>query len=226
MIIGAKILLAADSDAACEGLARLAGDSWLLSMAQHEVRGGHPAGSARPGAQVPRQRGLIAVEFGELAPPDGACAVLPVRWESLEAGDSFTVLLDADMTVAPVTGQSYGVLTLAGVCRLAGSLNVGTHEQNRALVTAAARTFITSVADAVTRDAVTRGAVTRGRTSGLPQPTASPALSWLSELPGTLPDPCLVRCLRGAVRPGLRPGLCQPPWWRSAASTVRWPPCL
>lgn len=121
-IIGAKILLAADSDAACEGLERLAGDSWLLSMAGHEVRGGHPAGSARPGAQVPGQRGLIA--------------------------------------------------------------------QNRALVTAAARTFITSVAEAVTRDA-TRDAVTRGATSGRPRSTASAALSWLSELPGALPDPCL-----------------------------------
>src|SRR5262249_19705720 len=104
MMIGAKTILYIGLDAARDGLARLAGDGWLLGVPRHDVRGGHPAGTARPGfagtgSAGTGGAGLIAVTFGTLTAPTESSAALPVRWESLEPGDNFTVLLDADITL-------------------------------------------------------------------------------------------------------------------------------
>jgi len=176
MIIGAKIVLNASAAAAREGLAGLAGGTWMLSVPQRRVaRGGHPAGSALPCPAGPGRTGSVAVVFGDLAA--AGCAdvvVLPVRWESLEPGDEFTVLLDADITLDRVCGQETGVLTLAGVCRLSGTLSADSHEHARTQITEAAGAFITSVADFVTGSAIPRRV----------HKPAGPAMTWLHELPG------------------------------------------
>lgn len=137
-MIGAKILLATGVDAAREGLAGLAGNTWMLTLPHGRAcRDAHPAGSALPRPPGGGRVESVAVMFGDLAEGDGLAAVLPVRWESLEPGDEFTVLLDADIAVASVCGHDYGVLTLTGVCRLSTSLN------------SAAGMFISSVADVI-----------------------------------------------------------------------------
>jgi hypothetical protein len=174
MIIGAKIMLNAGVDDAREGLAGLAGDTWMLSVPlQRAARGGHPAGSALPRSARRGRTGSVAVVFADTIAADGPDAVLPVRWESLEPGDEFTVLLDADITLAPVAGRETGVLTLAGVCRLSGTLDADTHEHARTQLTEMAGAFITSVADAVNRCAAARPER---------KPAGSP-WTWLSELP-------------------------------------------
>jgi hypothetical protein len=186
MMIGAKITLSTPVDSARVGLGRLAGDSWLLSIpGRHWGRGGHPAGSALPGAASGGQPCLVAVTFGNLALPTASSAFLPVRWESLEPGDTFTVLLDADIILAPAIDQLNGMLVLAGVCRLPASLDADGHQQARARVSDAAKNFITSVAAAVAHAAARVPGDPLTETSGLPGSTG-PAMSWLSELPGSM----------------------------------------
>jgi hypothetical protein len=177
MIIGAKIVLNTGVDAAREGLGGLAGGTWMLSVPrQRAARAGHPAGSAPRGPAGPGRAGPVAVVFGDTIAARGPDVALPVRWESLEPGDEFTVLLAADITVAAVAGQETVMLTLAGVCRLSGTLDAYPHENARTQVAEMAGVFITSVADAVTRSAAPRPDV---------KPAGSPWI-WLSELPEVL----------------------------------------
>ncbi len=173
MMVGAKILLNVELDAARDGLATLAGGSWMLSLPQQDSRAGHPsghpAGRARPGFPV-------AVTFGKLTATAGSCTLLTVRWESVEPGDRFTVLLDADITLAPDARQPGSMLTLAGVCRLPpGTLSADGYDLARVQVIEAVREFITSVADVITRSA------THGREH---QPRGQ-AWSWLTGHPRT-----------------------------------------
>ena len=114
--------------------------------------------------------------FGKLTVLAESGALLTVRWESAEPGDQFTVLLDADITLAPAAGQACSMLTLAGVCRLPpATLLADGYEPAGAQVTEAAREFITDVADTVTRSAV------RGQ-----EPcTRGEAWSWVTGFPRT-----------------------------------------
>lgn len=45
--------------------------------------------------------------FGKPAASAGSSMVLSVQWESVEPGDEFTVLLDADITLAPAAEQAH-----------------------------------------------------------------------------------------------------------------------
>jgi hypothetical protein len=186
MMIGAKITLNMPIGSACDGLGCLAGDSWLFSLpGPRWGRHGHPAGSALPGSASGGQPCPIAVTFGNLAAPTPSSSVLPVRWESLEPGDTFAVLLDADIILAPAVDRASGVLVLAGVCRLPGSLDADGHEQARTRVSDAAKEFITSVATAVTRAAAS-GPMDPRTQRAVRTDLPGPAMSWLSELPGSL----------------------------------------
>jgi hypothetical protein len=172
MMIGAKITLNSPFESARDALGGLAGESWLFSIPhQHWGRGGHPAGSALPG-----QTCLVAVAFGNLAATSPSTCALPVRWESLEPGDRFTVVLDADIILVPGVDQAADVLVLAGVCRLPGMLDADGHEHARTSLSDAAKSFITSVA----------GAVLCAAAPGPQAAHAGQAMSWLSELPGSL----------------------------------------
>ena len=165
MRIGAKIMLNVGLDDARDGLARLADTSWMMSLPRQGPHPGHPAGRARPGLPV-------AVTFGRMAVSAGSF-VLPVRWESAEPGDEFTVLLDADITLAPDAGEGHSTLTLAGVCRLPpGTLTTDGYELARMQVIEAARESITSIADTVTRFASHGQEQSQGQ-----------AWSWLTGLP-------------------------------------------
>jgi hypothetical protein len=94
------------------------------------------------------------VTFGKPAAAAGSGTMLPVRWESVEPGDEFTVLLGAGITLTPAADEGHSTLTLAGFCRLPeGTLTADGYEQARAQATEATRTFITSVAATVTASA-------------------------------------------------------------------------
>jgi hypothetical protein len=165
MRIGAKIMLNVGLDDARDGLARLADTSWMMSLPRQDQHPGHPAGHARPGLPV-------AVTFGRMAVSAGSF-VLSVRWESAEPGDEFTVLLDADLTLAPDAGEGRSTLTLAGVCRLPpGTLTSDGYDLARMQVMAAARESVTSIADMVTRSAA------RGE-----EHPPGQAWSWLTGIP-------------------------------------------
>jgi len=117
---------------------------------------------------------LVAVSFGKPAASAERPTLLPVQWESVEPGDGFTVLLDGDITLAPVAGKTHSTLTLAGFCRLPEStLTADGYEQARVQVIEAAREFITSVAVTVT------GPADPG------QEPLGPAWPWLNGLPRT-----------------------------------------
>jgi len=184
MRITAKIMLNTGIDAARAGLAGLAGSGWMMNLPQPQeaYRGhsaghpsGHPAGRTRPG--LPRRvdgPGHVAVTFGEAAAPAGSGTGMPVQWECVEPGDGFTVLLDADITLAADAGPGHSTLTLAGFCRLPdGTLAEDGCEQGRAQVLEAARAFITSVAASVTCAAE----------PGREQEPPGQAQSWLTGLP-------------------------------------------
>jgi hypothetical protein len=165
MRIGAKIMLNVGLDDARDGLAGLADTNWMMSLPRKDPHPGHPAGRTRPGLPV-------AVTFGRMAVSAGSF-VLPVRWESAEPGDQFTVLLDADITLAPDAEEGHSTLTLAGVCRLPpGTLTIDDYELARMQVIEAARESITSIADTVTHSAA----------RGQKQPRGQ-AWSWLTGIP-------------------------------------------
>jgi hypothetical protein len=165
MIIGAKITLNVGLNDARDGLASLAGTSEMMSLPCPDPHPGHPAGRAPPGLPVAVTFGTMAVSADSL--------VLPVRWESAEPGDEFTVLLDADVTLAPDAGEGRSTLTLAGVCRLPpGTLTSGGYELARMQVIEAARESITSIA----------GTVTRSAARGQEHPCGQ-AWSWLTGIP-------------------------------------------
>ncbi len=156
MMVGAKIVLNIGSAAARDGLAKLADSGWMMSL---------------PGSRPE----VVAVTFGKLPVSAGSCTLLSVRWESAEPGDEFTVVLDADITLAPGTGRDSSTLTLAGVCRLPpGTLTAEGYEPARVQVIEAARGFISSVAEAVTRHAARGGEQPQGQ-----------AWSWVTGLPRT-----------------------------------------
>ena len=168
-------------NAARDGLAELADTSWMISLPQQdphsEQPGRHPPGRGRPSR--PAAHGgawTVAVTFRKLTVPAESGALLTVRWESAEPGDEFTVLLDADITLAPAAGQACSMLTLAGVCRLPpGTLLADGYEPARAQVTEAAREFITDVADTVTHSAI----------HGQEPSTPGQAWAWVTGLPRT-----------------------------------------
>jgi len=173
MLVCAKIMLPTGVDAARDGLAGLASHTWMMSLPRQEAYGGHPAGRARPGHTAPGGSGLVAVVFGNMA---ASRALLPARWESLEPGDEFSVLLDGDITLAAVSGQAQGMLTLSGVCRLIPATLIACGcEQARMQLIEATRAFITIVGNIVTCSAA----------PGPDQPPTGPAWSWLSGLPRT-----------------------------------------
>lgn len=177
MMIGAKIVLNTVMDAARDELAGLAGASWMMSLPQRRnAYGAHPAGRARPGLPADSGPGLVAVTFGSNAVSATARVLLPVRWEAVEPGDQFTILLDGDITLAPASAQGSSSLTLAGVCRMPpGTLTAGDREQARLQVIEVSREFITSVARIVTR----------ATDVGPEQEPLGQAWSWLTRPPGT-----------------------------------------
>jgi hypothetical protein len=175
MRIGAKIMLSIGLDTARDGLNRLAGSGWLMTVPlQHDVYHGHPAGRALPGrAASGGGPVLVAVTFGTPAAPPGSAGALPVQWESVESGGAFAALLvDGDITPAAAPAPGHSTLALSGCCRL---LSVpaadGDDEQARLeVLKETARLFITSVGVVVTRSA---------DSGERPQPPG-PAWSWLT----------------------------------------------
>jgi hypothetical protein len=174
--IAAKIMLNTGIDAARDGLAELADGGWMMNLPpRQEAHRGHPAGRARrrppgsDGGPAP-----VAVAFGKPVASAGSGTVLPVRWESVEPGDEFTVLLDADIILAPAAEEAHSTLTLAGSCLLSKrTLTSGGYEQASAQLIEASRAFIASVAAAVTGSA----------DAGREQEPPAPAWSWLTGLP-------------------------------------------
>lgn len=172
-------------DDARDELAALAASGWMMNLPQRQEAysglsaghpTGHPAGHARPGLPGSGGPGAVVVMFGQPAASAGSGTVLPVRWESVEPGDEFTVLLDGDIALAPAAGQAHSTLTLAGFCRLPErTLTADGYVQARAQVIEAARAFIMSVAVTVTRCAE----------PGQEQETSGLAWSWLTGLPQT-----------------------------------------
>ena len=155
MMTGAKIVLNTEMDAARDGLADLAGVSWMMSLPQRQAAyAAHPAGRGRPGLRADGGAGLVAVMFGDIAAPAPDHIVLPVRWEPAEPGDEFTVQLHGTITLAPAAEPGHSALTLTGVCPVPPSaLTPHGREQVRLEFTEAAREFITSVARDITRAA-------------------------------------------------------------------------
>ena len=118
MMTGAKIILRTGIDAPRDGLASLAGVSWMMSLPQRRAAySGHPAGRGRPGMAADGGAGLVAVTFGIMTVPAADHIVLPVGWEPVEPGDEFTVQLEGSVILAPAATQGYSALTLSGVCR-------------------------------------------------------------------------------------------------------------
>lgn len=169
-------MLSTELGAARDGLARLGGNGWLMSLPQqHGGHGGHPAGSALPGC--PGSRGepcLVAVTFGQPVATAGSRLVLPVQWEQVNPGDEFTVLLDGDVTLASADGQASRMLTLAGFCRVPGAMAAADDfELSRVQLAEGACAFITEVA----------GTVVPMPTPGQQRESLGPAWSWLNGLP-------------------------------------------
>jgi hypothetical protein len=118
MMTGAKIVLNTRMDAVRDGLAALAGTSWMMSLPQLQAAySGHPAGRGRPGLSADSGAGLVAVTFGDMATPAADRLVLPVRWEPVEPGDEVTVELNGSIALAPAADRGHSALTLAGFCQ-------------------------------------------------------------------------------------------------------------
>ena len=142
-------------DAARDGLAGLAGVSWIMSLPQRQAAySGHPAGRGRPGLYADGGAGLIVVMFGDIAAPAADRLVLPVSWEPVEPGDEFTGQLRGSITLAPAVEQGHSALTLAGICQVPPDARTPDGRgQVRLEFMEASREFITSVARDVTRAA-------------------------------------------------------------------------
>lgn len=149
---GAKILLETGMQAASDGLADLAGATWMMSLPQRQAAyRGHPAGRGRPGLSADDGTALVAVTFGNRAILASDRVILSVRWEPVEPGDECTVLLDGSVTLAPAAAREQSVLTLAGTFEMpTGALTPDACEQLRRELSEASWEFITSVADDVT----------------------------------------------------------------------------
>jgi hypothetical protein len=155
MMAGAKIILNMGMDAACNGLADLAGATWMISLPKRQAaRSRHPAGRGRPGLPADGGAGLIAVTFGNMTAPAADRIVLPVGWEPVEPDDEFTVQLDGTITLAPAAAQGCSALTLSGACQVPpAALTANGCHQVRLELIEAAREFITSVARDIAPDA-------------------------------------------------------------------------
>jgi hypothetical protein len=155
MMTGAKIILHVGIDAARDGLASLAGASWIMSLPLRQAAyGGHPAGRGLPGHPADGGAALIAVTFGEMTAPAADHVILPVRWEPVEPDDQFTVQLEGSVILAPATAQGYSALTLSGGCQVPpGVLTAGGRDQVRLELIEAEREFIASVARDITPNA-------------------------------------------------------------------------
>ena len=155
MMTGAKIILYVGIDAARDGLASLAGASWMMSLPLRQAAyGGHPAGRGRPGHPADGGAALIAVTFGDMTAPAADHVVLPVRWEPVEPDDQFTVQLAGSVILAPATVPGCSALTLSGGCQApSGALTAGGRDQVRLELIEAAREFIAIVARDITPDA-------------------------------------------------------------------------
>jgi hypothetical protein len=151
MRIGAKIMLSTGLDGARDGLASLADCCWMMTLPQRGAyHHGHPAGRGRPGLpESDAGAGLVAVTFGPPPESPGAWASLSVHWESVELGDTLTVLLAGDITPAPAAVPGHTTLALTGFCRLLPAIDGGGEQARMDLLKEAARSFITSVAVAV-----------------------------------------------------------------------------
>jgi hypothetical protein len=175
MRIGAKIMLSMELDTARDGLDRLAGGGWLMTVPQpHDVYHGHPAGRALPGrAAAGGEPVLVAVTFGTPPATPASAGGLPVQWESVDPGGAFAVLLvDGDITPAAAPAPGHSTLALSGCCRLlsASAANGDDEQAWLEVLKETARLFITSVGVVVTRFA---------DPGEQPQPPG-PAWSWLT----------------------------------------------
>ena len=152
---GAKIVLHAGMEATRDGLAGLAGASWVMSLPLRQAAyRGHPAGRGRPGMAADGAAGLVAVTFGEITAPAADHIVLPVGWEPVEPDDEFTVQLSGSITLAPATAQGCCALTLSGVYQAPPrALTRDGRDQVRLELIEASREFITSVARDIIKDA-------------------------------------------------------------------------
>ena len=148
MIAGAKIALNAGLDAARDGLAGLAGASWLMSLPQGRAAyNGHPAGRGRPGLSADGGTRLVAVTFGSVTTPAADQIILQFRWEPVEPGGELTVQLSGSITLARAVARGHSALTMAGICQIpSGALAPDDFEQVRLELMDASREFITSVA--------------------------------------------------------------------------------
>ena len=151
MIAGARIVLNAGLDAARDGLAGLAGASWLMSLPQRRAAyNGHPAGRGRSGLSADGGTRLVAVTFGSVTTPAADQIILPFRWEPVEPvepGGELTVQLSGSITLAHAVARGHSALTMAGICQIpSGALAPDDFEQVRLELMDASREFITSVA--------------------------------------------------------------------------------
>ena len=155
MITGAKIILDIGMDAVRDGLADLAGASWIMSLPlRRAAYRGHPAGRGRPSRAADGGAWLVAVTFGNLDNPAPDRMVLPVRWEVVEPGDDLAVDLNGSITLDPATARERSALSLAAFCQAPpGALTPDGREQAEPELIEASREFITSVARDVTRAA-------------------------------------------------------------------------
>ncbi len=146
---GAKIMLETGMQAARDGLIELAGATWMMSLPQRQAAyRDHPAGRARPHLSADDGTGLVAVTFGDGVVLAAGRVTLSVRWEPVEPGDEFTVLLDGSVTLAPAATRERSELVLAGTCAMPRrALTPEGCEQVRRELDEASREFITSVAD-------------------------------------------------------------------------------
>jgi hypothetical protein len=155
MIAGARIVLNARLDAARDGLAGLAGASWMMSLPRRRAaHNGHPAGRGRPGLSADGGTRLVAVTFGSVTTSAKDQMILPFRWEPVEPGDELTFRLSGSITLARAVACGHSALTLAGICRIpSGALAPDDFEQIRLELMEASREFITTVARDVNRAA-------------------------------------------------------------------------
>ena len=84
-IAGARIVLDAGLDAARDGLAGLAGASWMMSLPRRRAAyHGHPAGRGRRGPSDDGGARLVAVTFGSVTATAADQIILPFGWEPVE----------------------------------------------------------------------------------------------------------------------------------------------
>lgn len=155
MIAGARIVLYTGLDAARDGLAGLAGASWMMSLPRRRAAyTGHPAGRGWPGLSADGGARLVAVTFGNLTAPAADQFILPFRWEPVEPGHELIVQLSGSITLARAVACGHSALTVAGICKIpSAALAPDDFEQVRLELMEASREFITSVARDVTRAA-------------------------------------------------------------------------